>query len=136
MCPDFFPNKIYFLSNGGLEEGKPVDLVLSCVDNFEARMAINTVSIPIVQNVVLMDLSIFLYVLSEYIPHPKSSSAFKPFYNVLYLFLMFPLPTFKMYSNGCGTCLALLLGHMFQCPTLLYANRGNYKVADTCEVQF
>uniref|UniRef100_A0A3B4CP21 Ubiquitin-like modifier-activating enzyme 5 n=1 Tax=Pygocentrus nattereri TaxID=42514 RepID=A0A3B4CP21_PYGNA len=29
-------------SNGGLEEGKPVDLVLSCVDNFEARMAINT----------------------------------------------------------------------------------------------
>lgn len=31
-------------SHGGLEEGKPVDLVLSCVDNFEARMAINTVS--------------------------------------------------------------------------------------------
>lgn len=30
-------------SNGALEEGKPVDLVLSCVDNFEARMAINTV---------------------------------------------------------------------------------------------
>ncbi|XP_061049663.1 ubiquitin-like modifier-activating enzyme 5 isoform X2 [Eubalaena glacialis] len=30
------------LSNGGLEEGKPVDLVLSCVDNFEARMTINT----------------------------------------------------------------------------------------------
>uniref|UniRef100_A0A8B9P551 Ubiquitin-like modifier-activating enzyme 5 n=1 Tax=Apteryx owenii TaxID=8824 RepID=A0A8B9P551_APTOW len=30
------------LSNGALEEGKPVDLVLSCVDNFEARMAINT----------------------------------------------------------------------------------------------
>ncbi|XP_032766280.1 ubiquitin-like modifier-activating enzyme 5 isoform X2 [Rattus rattus] len=30
------------LSNGGLEEGQPVDLVLSCVDNFEARMAINT----------------------------------------------------------------------------------------------
>ncbi|XP_071068577.1 ubiquitin-like modifier-activating enzyme 5 isoform X2 [Dasypus novemcinctus] len=29
-------------SNGGLEEGKPVDLVLSCVDNFEARMTINT----------------------------------------------------------------------------------------------
>lgn len=28
--------------NGGIEEGKPVDLVLSCVDNFEARMAINT----------------------------------------------------------------------------------------------
>ena len=32
------------LSCGGLEEGKPVDLILSCVDNFEARMAINTVS--------------------------------------------------------------------------------------------
>ncbi|XP_060036234.1 ubiquitin-like modifier-activating enzyme 5 isoform X2 [Erinaceus europaeus] len=30
------------ISNGGLEEGTPVDLVLSCVDNFEARMAINT----------------------------------------------------------------------------------------------
>ncbi|XP_047592961.1 ubiquitin-like modifier-activating enzyme 5 isoform X2 [Lutra lutra] len=30
------------ISNGGLEEGKPVDLVLSCVDNFEARMTINT----------------------------------------------------------------------------------------------
>lgn len=29
-------------SNGGLEEGKSVDLVLSCVDNFEARMTINT----------------------------------------------------------------------------------------------
>lgn len=32
-----------YCSNGALEEGKPVDLVLSCVDNFEARMAINTV---------------------------------------------------------------------------------------------
>ncbi|XP_036287363.1 ubiquitin-like modifier-activating enzyme 5 isoform X1 [Pipistrellus kuhlii] len=30
------------ISNGGLEDGKPVDLVLSCVDNFEARMTINT----------------------------------------------------------------------------------------------
>ncbi|TKS87679.1 Ubiquitin-like modifier-activating enzyme 5 [Collichthys lucidus] len=30
------------ISQGGLEDGKPVDLVLSCVDNFEARMAINT----------------------------------------------------------------------------------------------
>ncbi|XP_028290481.1 ubiquitin-like modifier-activating enzyme 5 isoform X1 [Gouania willdenowi] len=30
------------ISHGGLEEGKPVDLILSCVDNFEARMAINT----------------------------------------------------------------------------------------------
>jgi ubiquitin-like modifier-activating enzyme 5 len=27
---------------GGIERGTPVDLVLSCVDNFEARMAINT----------------------------------------------------------------------------------------------
>ncbi|XP_054607481.1 ubiquitin-like modifier-activating enzyme 5 isoform X2 [Nothobranchius furzeri] len=30
------------ISRGGLEDGMPVDLVLSCVDNFEARMAINT----------------------------------------------------------------------------------------------
>lgn len=29
------------IKNGGLKSG-PVDLVLSCVDNFEARMAINT----------------------------------------------------------------------------------------------
>lgn len=27
---------------GGIETGTPVDLVLSCVDNFEARMTINT----------------------------------------------------------------------------------------------
>lgn len=37
------------LSYGGLEEGKPVDLILSCVDNFEARMAINTVSAALSQ---------------------------------------------------------------------------------------
>ena len=30
--------------HGGKEKDTPVDLVLSCVDNFEARMAINTVS--------------------------------------------------------------------------------------------
>lgn len=30
------------IKTGGIEEGSPVDLVLSCVDNFEARMAINT----------------------------------------------------------------------------------------------
>ncbi|XP_062926139.1 ubiquitin-like modifier-activating enzyme 5 isoform X2 [Mobula hypostoma] len=30
------------IRNGGLSKGKPVDLVLSCVDNFEARMTINT----------------------------------------------------------------------------------------------
>ncbi|XP_037928753.1 ubiquitin-like modifier-activating enzyme 5 [Teleopsis dalmanni] len=30
------------IATGGKEDNKPVDLVLSCVDNFEARMAINT----------------------------------------------------------------------------------------------
>lgn len=30
------------IAHGGLKSGQPVDLVLSCVDNFEARMAINT----------------------------------------------------------------------------------------------
>ncbi|XP_021703960.1 ubiquitin-like modifier-activating enzyme 5 [Aedes aegypti] len=30
------------IKTGGIEEGTPVDLILSCVDNFEARMAINT----------------------------------------------------------------------------------------------
>ncbi|XP_036420575.1 ubiquitin-like modifier-activating enzyme 5 isoform X1 [Colossoma macropomum] len=39
---DNFTHLMDRISNGGLEEGKPVDLVLSCVDNFEARMAINT----------------------------------------------------------------------------------------------
>uniref|UniRef100_W5L636 Ubiquitin-like modifier-activating enzyme 5 n=2 Tax=Astyanax mexicanus TaxID=7994 RepID=W5L636_ASTMX len=39
---DNFTHFMERVSNGGLEEGKPVDLVLSCVDNFEARMAINT----------------------------------------------------------------------------------------------
>ncbi|KAL7886756.1 hypothetical protein AOLI_G00044770 [Acnodon oligacanthus] len=39
---DNFTHFMDCISNGGLEEGKPVDLVLSCVDNFEARMAINT----------------------------------------------------------------------------------------------
>ncbi|XP_063160056.1 ubiquitin-like modifier-activating enzyme 5 isoform X2 [Candoia aspera] len=39
---DNFQHFIDRISNGGLEEGKPVDLLLSCVDNFEARMAINT----------------------------------------------------------------------------------------------
>ncbi|XP_060104873.1 ubiquitin-like modifier-activating enzyme 5 [Heteronotia binoei] len=38
---DNFQHFMERISNGGLEE-KPVDLVLSCVDNFEARMAINT----------------------------------------------------------------------------------------------
>ena len=40
---NFMQTSDTFFSNGALEEGKPVDLVLSCVDNFEARMAINTV---------------------------------------------------------------------------------------------
>ncbi|XP_070582457.1 ubiquitin-like modifier-activating enzyme 5 isoform X2 [Erythrolamprus reginae] len=40
---DNFQHFMNRISNGGLEEGKPVDLLLSCVDNFEARMAINTV---------------------------------------------------------------------------------------------
>ncbi|KAM9488052.1 ubiquitin-like modifier-activating enzyme 5 isoform 2-T2 [Clarias gariepinus] len=39
---DNFTHFMDRISNGGIEEGKPVDLVLSCVDNFEARMAINT----------------------------------------------------------------------------------------------
>ncbi|KAM6970999.1 ubiquitin-like modifier-activating enzyme 5 [Tautogolabrus adspersus] len=39
---DNFTHFMDRVSHGGLEEGKPVDLVLSCVDNFEARMAINT----------------------------------------------------------------------------------------------
>ncbi|XP_051542511.1 ubiquitin-like modifier-activating enzyme 5 isoform X1 [Myxocyprinus asiaticus] len=38
---DNFTHFMDRVSHGGLE-GKPVDLVLSCVDNFEARMAINT----------------------------------------------------------------------------------------------
>ncbi|KAI5620610.1 ubiquitin-like modifier-activating enzyme 5, partial [Silurus asotus] len=39
---DNFTHFMERISNGGLQEGKSVDLVLSCVDNFEARMAINT----------------------------------------------------------------------------------------------
>ncbi|XP_062848039.1 ubiquitin-like modifier-activating enzyme 5 isoform X1 [Trichomycterus rosablanca] len=38
---DNFTHFMDRISHGGLVEGKPVDLVLSCVDNFEARMAIN-----------------------------------------------------------------------------------------------
>jgi ubiquitin-like modifier-activating enzyme 5 len=38
---DNFAHFMTRLSNGSLTDG-PVDLVLSCVDNFEARMAINT----------------------------------------------------------------------------------------------
>ena len=40
---DHFDHFMTTISTGGLQ-GNPVDLVLSCVDNFEARMAINQVS--------------------------------------------------------------------------------------------
>ncbi|OQR80049.1 ubiquitin modifier-activating enzyme 5-like [Tropilaelaps mercedesae] len=39
---DNFSHFMGVLRTGGLVKGEPVDLVLSCVDNFEARMAINT----------------------------------------------------------------------------------------------
>ncbi|KAL4217529.1 Ubiquitin-like modifier-activating enzyme 5 [Mactra antiquata] len=39
---DNFNHFMKRITEGGLTEGKPVDLVLSCVDNFEARMTINT----------------------------------------------------------------------------------------------
>ncbi|KAK3596321.1 hypothetical protein CHS0354_031656 [Potamilus streckersoni] len=39
---DNFQHFMDRISKGGLKECTPVDLVLSCVDNFEARMAINT----------------------------------------------------------------------------------------------
>lgn len=39
---DNFTHFMERVSHGGLANGEPVDLVLSCVDNFEARMAINT----------------------------------------------------------------------------------------------
>ena len=38
---DYFDDFMEKISKGGLEK-KSVDVVLSCVDNFEARMAINT----------------------------------------------------------------------------------------------
>lgn len=37
-----FDNFLSTISESGLVKGQPVDLVLSCVDNFEARMAINS----------------------------------------------------------------------------------------------
>lgn len=43
---------LFICSHGGFDD-KPVDLVLSCVDNYEARMAINTVS---TSNVIRMSL--------------------------------------------------------------------------------
>lgn len=39
---DNFQHFMDRISHGGITDGKPVDLVLSCVDNFEARMTINT----------------------------------------------------------------------------------------------
>ncbi|ETN64030.1 ubiquitin-activating enzyme E1 [Anopheles darlingi] len=39
---DNFSQFMEAISNGGVVPGTPVDIVLSCVDNFEARMAINT----------------------------------------------------------------------------------------------
>lgn len=42
-----FLSTLCCLSYGALQEGKAVDLILSCVDNFEARMAINAVSTKI-----------------------------------------------------------------------------------------
>jgi len=39
---DNFDDFVKRISNGSVEGGKPVDLVLSCVDNFEARMTVNT----------------------------------------------------------------------------------------------
>ncbi|EDW82851.1 uncharacterized protein Dwil_GK10218 [Drosophila willistoni] len=38
---DNFDNFLTTISQSGTEPGTPVDLILSCVDNFEARMAIN-----------------------------------------------------------------------------------------------
>ena len=42
---DNFQHFMDRIRQGGITDGKPVDLVLSCVDNFEARMTINTVSL-------------------------------------------------------------------------------------------
>lgn len=39
---DSFDKFLDAIKTGGLDNASPVDLVLSCVDNFEARMAINT----------------------------------------------------------------------------------------------
>lgn len=39
---DSFDKFLDAIKTGGIVDGTPVDLVLSCVDNFEARMAINT----------------------------------------------------------------------------------------------
>lgn len=41
--PDMFNVLSDRIQHGGLVAGQPVDMVLSCVDNYEARMAINQV---------------------------------------------------------------------------------------------
>lgn len=41
---DNFDKFVDRIKNGGLSSGCSVDLVLSCVDNYEARMTVNTVS--------------------------------------------------------------------------------------------
>ena len=42
--PDTFDIMMDRIKNGGLVHGEPISLVLSCVDNYEARMAINQVN--------------------------------------------------------------------------------------------
>jgi hypothetical protein len=42
--PDMFGVLMDRIQHGGLVDGQPVDLVLSCVDNYEARIAINQVT--------------------------------------------------------------------------------------------
>lgn len=39
---DNFDKFLSTISESGIQRGQPVDLILSCVDNFEARMAINS----------------------------------------------------------------------------------------------
>ncbi len=46
---DHFDHFMDRIKNGGLIPGTPVDLVLGCVDNFEARMAINQACIELNQ---------------------------------------------------------------------------------------
>ncbi|KAH3750869.1 ubiquitin-like modifier-activating enzyme 5 [Dreissena polymorpha] len=47
---DNFSHFMDRIQHGGLKDGVPVDLVLSCVDNFEARMAINAACNELGQN--------------------------------------------------------------------------------------
>ena len=45
-----FDHFMWRIKGGGLNDDSPVDLVLSCVDNFEARMAINKACNELGQN--------------------------------------------------------------------------------------